>query len=84
MPTVLDRSWSSQHQIQTLQCDIDHLHDFYLDEFNQSQKLEMHLELAGQEVGQLKKQLNLRQEKNEGRKGKQFNSAAEFLMYWNH
>ena len=40
----------------------------------------MHSELAGQEVGRLKKQLNLRQEKNEGRKGKQFNSAAEFLM----
>ena len=40
----------------------------------------MHSALAGQEVGCLKRQLNLRQEKSEGRKGKQFISAAEFLM----
>lgn len=42
--------------------------------------LEMHADLARQEIEKLKTQLQLKKEKAEGRKGRLFHSEAEFLM----
>ena len=78
--SVPDTTWSETDEIQALKRDLRRLEDLYLVEFTSRQKLEMHADLARLENKQLKTQLNLRQEQAEGRKGKQFQSAADFMM----
>lgn len=78
--SVPDTTWSETDEIQALKRDLRRLEDLYLVEFTSRQKLEMHADLTRLENKQLKTQLNLRQERADGRKGKQFQSAADFMM----
>ncbi|KDQ51449.1 hypothetical protein JAAARDRAFT_62513 [Jaapia argillacea MUCL 33604] len=78
--TVIHLRLTLRQQIEILNRDLDRTQALYLTEFRCWQALEVHCDLTRHEIGALKHQLHSKKDKAEGWKGKQLQSAAEFLM----